>query len=112
MAIALECERIALQDDYFVSRRLYPNVDLYTRSRRSPGRTRFIGATGSAPTLPLASESSDSIASVLILGLSGGRATSTGKAGETDTRPFQITNKFALTSRNRAYNTSPRCLSE
>jgi citrate synthase len=28
--IALECERIALQDDYFVSRRLYPNVDFYT----------------------------------------------------------------------------------
>jgi citrate synthase len=30
MAIALECEHIAPQDDYFVSRRLYPNVDLYT----------------------------------------------------------------------------------
>ncbi len=28
--IALELERIALQDDYFVSRRLYPNVDFYT----------------------------------------------------------------------------------
>jgi citrate synthase len=28
--IALECERIALQDDYFVSRKLYPNVDFYT----------------------------------------------------------------------------------
>ncbi len=28
--IALEVERIALQDDYFVSRRLYPNVDFYT----------------------------------------------------------------------------------
>jgi citrate synthase len=28
--IALECERIALEDDYFVSRRLYPNVDFYT----------------------------------------------------------------------------------
>jgi len=28
--IALECERIALQDDYFVKRRLYPNVDFYT----------------------------------------------------------------------------------
>jgi citrate synthase len=26
---ALELERIALEDDYFVSRRLYPNVDLY-----------------------------------------------------------------------------------
>ncbi|MDE3110055.1 MAG: citrate (Si)-synthase, partial [Acidobacteriota bacterium] len=25
--IALECERIALEDDYFVTRRLYPNVD-------------------------------------------------------------------------------------
>jgi citrate synthase len=28
--IALEVERIALQDDYFVSRKLYPNVDFYT----------------------------------------------------------------------------------
>jgi len=28
--IALECERVALQDEYFVSRRLYPNVDFYT----------------------------------------------------------------------------------
>jgi citrate synthase len=28
--IALECERIALQDDYFVTRKLYPNVDFYT----------------------------------------------------------------------------------
>ncbi len=28
--IALECERIALEDEYFVSRRLYPNVDFYT----------------------------------------------------------------------------------
>ncbi len=30
MAIAQELERIALQDDYFVSRKLYPNVDFYT----------------------------------------------------------------------------------
>jgi citrate synthase len=28
--IALELERIALQDDYFVSRHLYPNVDFYS----------------------------------------------------------------------------------
>jgi citrate synthase len=28
--IALEVERIALQDDYFVARKLYPNVDFYT----------------------------------------------------------------------------------
>jgi citrate synthase len=28
--IALECERIALQDDYFISRKLNPNVDFYT----------------------------------------------------------------------------------
>ena len=28
--IALEVERIALEDDYFISRRLYPNVDFYT----------------------------------------------------------------------------------
>jgi citrate synthase len=30
LQIALECERIALEDDYFVSRKLYPNVDFYT----------------------------------------------------------------------------------
>ena len=30
MAIAQELERIALQDDYFVSRKLYPNVDFYS----------------------------------------------------------------------------------
>jgi len=28
--IALGCERIALADDYFIKRRLYPNVDFYT----------------------------------------------------------------------------------
>ena len=28
--IAMELERIALQDDYFVKRRLYPNVDFYS----------------------------------------------------------------------------------
>jgi citrate synthase len=28
--IALECERIALEDEYFVKRRLYPNVDFYS----------------------------------------------------------------------------------
>jgi citrate synthase len=30
LPIALELERIALQDDYFVARRLYPNVDFYS----------------------------------------------------------------------------------
>jgi citrate synthase len=30
LEIALEVERIALQDEYFVTRRLYPNVDFYT----------------------------------------------------------------------------------
>jgi citrate synthase len=30
LEIALELERIALQDDYFVKRRLYPNVDFYS----------------------------------------------------------------------------------
>jgi citrate synthase len=30
LPIALELERIALADDYFVSRRLYPNVDFYS----------------------------------------------------------------------------------
>jgi citrate synthase len=28
--VAMELERIALEDDYFVSRRLYPNVDFYS----------------------------------------------------------------------------------
>ena len=28
--IALELERIALQDDYFITRKLYPNVDFYS----------------------------------------------------------------------------------
>ena len=28
--ISLELEKIALEDDYFVSRKLYPNVDFYT----------------------------------------------------------------------------------
>jgi citrate synthase len=28
--LALELERIALQDEYFVSRKLYPNVDFYS----------------------------------------------------------------------------------
>jgi citrate synthase len=30
ITIALELERIALEDDYFVSRKLYPNVDFYS----------------------------------------------------------------------------------
>src|SRR4030095_12913772 len=30
LEIALELERIALADDYFVSRKRYPNVDFYT----------------------------------------------------------------------------------
>ncbi len=30
LEIALELERIALQDDFFVSRKLYPNVDFYS----------------------------------------------------------------------------------
>ncbi|MBA2685209.1 MAG: citrate synthase [Gemmatimonadaceae bacterium] len=30
LEIALELERIALSDDYFMSRKLYPNVDFYT----------------------------------------------------------------------------------
>jgi citrate synthase len=30
LEIALELERIALEDDYFVSRKLYPNVDFYS----------------------------------------------------------------------------------
>ncbi len=30
LEIAMELERIALSDDYFISRKLYPNVDFYT----------------------------------------------------------------------------------
>jgi citrate synthase len=30
LEIALELERIALSDEYFISRKLYPNVDFYT----------------------------------------------------------------------------------
>lgn len=30
LAIALELEKVALQDDYFISRHLYPNVDFYS----------------------------------------------------------------------------------
>ncbi len=30
LKVALELERIALQDDYFVSRKLYPNIDFYS----------------------------------------------------------------------------------
>ena len=30
LEIALELERIALQDDYFITRKLYPNVDFYS----------------------------------------------------------------------------------
>jgi citrate synthase len=30
LEVALELERIALQDEYFVSRKLYPNVDFYS----------------------------------------------------------------------------------
>ena len=31
--VAMELERIALHDDYFVEKRLYPNVDFYRGSR-------------------------------------------------------------------------------
>ena len=30
LEIAMELERIALSDEYFISRKLYPNVDFYT----------------------------------------------------------------------------------
>jgi citrate synthase len=30
LEIALELERIALEDDYFIERKLYPNVDFYS----------------------------------------------------------------------------------
>ncbi len=30
MSLAMELERIALEDDYFVEKKLYPNVDFYS----------------------------------------------------------------------------------
>lgn len=30
LKLALELERIALEDDYFITRKLYPNVDFYS----------------------------------------------------------------------------------
>ena len=30
LELAIELERIALEDEYFVSRKLYPNVDFYS----------------------------------------------------------------------------------
>jgi citrate synthase len=30
LAVAMELERIALQDEYFVSKKLYPNIDFYS----------------------------------------------------------------------------------
>jgi citrate synthase len=30
LGVAQELERIALEDDYFISRKLYPNVDFYS----------------------------------------------------------------------------------
>jgi len=30
MATALELERVALEDDYFIEKKLYPNVDFYS----------------------------------------------------------------------------------
>jgi len=32
LEIAMDLERIALEDDYFIRRRLYPNVDFYSAS--------------------------------------------------------------------------------
>jgi len=59
--VALELERIALEDEYFVKRRLYPNVDFYSgiiykamgftgrhvsRAVRDPANLRVVGAMG------------------------------------------------------------------
>lgn len=30
LEVAMELERIALEDEYFIQRKLYPNVDFYT----------------------------------------------------------------------------------
>ena len=40
LAIALELERVALDDEYFVSRKLYPNVDFYSEIGRASCRER------------------------------------------------------------------------
>src|SRR5260370_22221592 len=53
LEIALECARIALEDDYFVKRKLYPNVGFYTgliyQSMRFP-MTMFPGLFSSPRT--------------------------------------------------------------
>ena len=37
--LALELEKIALEDSYFVERKLYPNVDFYSGITLGPGGT-------------------------------------------------------------------------
>ena len=39
--IAMELERIALEDEYFIKRKLYPNVDFYSRPDL-PGPAHFL----------------------------------------------------------------------
>lgn len=40
--VAVELEKRARSDDYFVSRNLYPNVDFYSGARNfAPGRPQF-----------------------------------------------------------------------
>ena len=34
LEVALELEKIALEDEYFISRKLYPNVDFYSGLHR------------------------------------------------------------------------------
>src|SRR5688572_33080892 len=36
--VAMELEQVALSDDYFVERRLYPNVDFYRSEERRVGK--------------------------------------------------------------------------
>ena len=57
--IALELERIALSDDYFVSRKLYPNVDFYSGliSRRWASRSTCSPSSSPSPARPAGSRS-------------------------------------------------------
>jgi citrate synthase len=57
--LAMELEKMALNDEYFVSRKLYPNVDFYSgivqsargiRSRCSPVSSRWPAPSAGSPS--------------------------------------------------------------
>ena len=48
--VALELERIALEDDYFIERRLYPNVDFYSASYTRPSTSPWICSQYCSPS--------------------------------------------------------------